>query len=62
MNTDKKPEDKKKEIPENKIWNDSEVDILKKWGEIASTYRFLHDRAFRIFQVKNYLFTTVSNN
>jgi hypothetical protein len=57
MNTDKKPEEKKKEIPENKIWNDSEVDILKKWGEIASSYRFLHDRAFRIFQVKNYLFT-----
>ena len=41
MNTDKKPEEKKKEIPENKIWNDSEVDILKKWGEIASSYRIL---------------------
>ena len=40
-----------------KVWNDSEVDLLKRWGEVASSYRFLHDRAFRIFQFRNYCFT-----
>jgi hypothetical protein len=40
-----------------KIWNDSEVDLLKRWGEVSSSYRFLHDRAFRIFQLRNYCFT-----
>ena len=39
---------------EEKIWNDSEVQLLKKWGEIASSYRLLHDRAFREFQLKSY--------
>ena len=43
--------------PEIKIWNDSEVDLLKRWGEVSSSYRFLHDRAFRIFQLRNYFFT-----
>lgn len=43
--------------PELKIWNDSEVELLKRWGEVSSSYRFLHDRAFRIFQFRNYCFT-----
>jgi hypothetical protein len=43
--------------PEKKIWNDSEVELLKRWGEVSSSYRFLHDRAFRIFQLRNYCFT-----
>jgi len=42
---------------EVKVWNDSEVDLLKRWGEVSSSYRFLHDRAFRIFQLRNYFFT-----
>ncbi len=46
-----------KEHPDAKIWNDSEVDLLKRWGEVSSSYRFLHDRAFRIFQFRNYCFT-----
>lgn len=54
--SDKKNNDKDKEKDKNvdKIWNDSEVQILKKWGEVASSYRLLHDRAFREFQVKSY--------
>jgi len=50
--TDKKNNDKDKNV--EKIWNDSEVQLLKKWGEVASSYRLLHDRAFREFQVKSY--------
>jgi len=53
-NTDKKNNEKDKDKNVEKIWNDSEVQILKKWGEIASSYRLLHDRAFREFQVKSY--------
>jgi hypothetical protein len=53
-NSDKKNNDKEKEKNVEKVWNDSEVQILKKWGEIASSYRLLHDRAFREFQVKSY--------
>ena len=53
---EKKSQDSHKE-PETKIWNDSEVDLLKRWGEVSSSYRFLHDRAFRIFQLRNYCFT-----
>jgi hypothetical protein len=53
---EKKSHEPSKE-PELKIWNDSEVDLLKRWGEVSSSYRFLHDRAFRIFQLRNYCFT-----
>lgn len=53
---EKKSQETRKE-PDIKVWNDSEVDLLKRWGEVASSYRFLHDRAFRIFQLRNYLFT-----
>jgi len=52
--TDKKSNNKDKDKNVEKIWNDSEVQILKKWGEVASSYRLLHDRAFREFQVKSY--------
>lgn len=59
MSTIDKNNDPKKKIDKDvqsteKIWNDSEVQLLKKWGEIASSYRLLHDRAFRIFQIKSY--------
>jgi hypothetical protein len=53
---EKRSQDSHKE-PDMKIWNDSEVDLLKRWGEVSSSYRFLHDRAFRIFQLRNYCFT-----
>ena len=57
-NIDKNSDPKKKGDKDGqqieKIWNDSEVQLLKKWGEVASSYRLLHDRAFRIFQLKSY--------
>jgi len=56
LSVEKRSHDSHKE-PEKKIWNDSEVELLKRWGEVSSSYRFLHDRAFRIFQLRNYCFT-----
>ena len=53
---EKKSQETHKE-PDIKLWNDSEVELLKRWGEVSSSYRFLHDRAFRIFQLRNYCFT-----
>jgi len=57
-NNDNKNGDKKeKGHNENdvvKVWLDSEVQLLKKWGEVADSYRLLHDRAFREFQIKSY--------
>ena len=35
-----------------KIWNDSEVQLLKKWGETAASYRLLHDRAYRYYEAR----------
>jgi len=49
-----KNKDKEKEKEVEKIWNESEIQLLKKWGEIASSYRLLHDRAFRESQIKSY--------
>ena len=54
---EKKSHDTSSKEQEMKIWNDSEVELLKRWGEVSSSYRFLHDRAFRIFQLRNYCFT-----
>lgn len=51
---DKKDKSIDKEKDVEKIWNDSEVQLLKKWGEIAASYRLLHDEAFRDFQIKSY--------
>jgi hypothetical protein len=51
--TEKKEEKKEDNI---KSWNDSEVQLLKKWGETASSYRLLHDRAYRIYYRKSYMY------
>ena len=54
-NTKAPPE---KEVPQGpKIWNESEVNLLKKWAELASSYRVLHDRAHRSYKFYNYLAT-----
>ena len=53
-NNDKKNLDKDKDKKNNKVWDDSEVQLLKKWGEVSSSYRLLHDRAFREYQYKSY--------
>ncbi len=51
-----KKEEKKEEINSVKIWNDSEVQLLKKWGETAASYRLLHNRAFRYYNSSSYWF------
>ena len=40
-----------------KIWNDTEVNLLKKWGEQAASYRVLHNRAYRKYKYLTALFT-----
>lgn len=55
-----KPGEKKEGVSTNngpKVWNDSEVQLLKKWAEMSASYRVLHDRAHRIFKYRNYCFT-----
>lgn len=44
----------KKNLP--KIWHKQQELILKKWSEIGSSYRFMHDRSFIKFQRKNMRF------
>ncbi len=58
VNKDKDKE-KEKDNASNqpKIWNDSEVKLLKKWAELSASYRVLHDRAHRIYKFRNYCFT-----
>ena len=53
---DKEKKEEKKEEPSIKIWNDSEVQLLKKWGETAASYRLLHNRAFRYYNSSSYYF------
>jgi len=53
---DKEKKEEKKEEHTVKIWNDSEVQLLKKWGETAASYRLLHDRAYRVYYNKSYLY------
>ena len=40
-----------------KIWNDTEVKVLKKWGEQSASYRVLHNRAYRKYKYLTALFT-----
>ena len=40
-----------------KQWNDTEVKLLKKWGEQAASYRVLHNRAYRKYKYLTALFT-----
>ena len=40
-----------------KIWYPSEKEILIKWAEIASCYRYLHELSFRFYQHNNYCYT-----
>ena len=37
-------------------WTDQTEGLLVKWGDNASCYKWLHDRSFRRFRLKNYLF------
>ena len=58
VNKDNEKKDKQSNgSNELKIWGDSEVKLLKKWAEMASSYRVLHDRAYRKYRHQNYWFT-----
>jgi len=52
MNTNSK---RMKDTP--KIWNETEVKLLKKWGEQASSYRILHNKAYRKYKYLTALYT-----
>ena len=38
------------------VWHEQQENILKKWGEIGSSYRFMHDRAFLYYEKQNFRF------
>jgi len=40
-----------------KVWNDTEVRLLKKWGEQSASYRVLHNKAYRKYKYRNIIFT-----
>jgi hypothetical protein len=54
-----KTNDIKNETKKNtpKIWNETEVKLLKKWGEQAASYRVLHNNAYRKYKTRNIYFT-----
>lgn len=38
------------------IWHEQQEKILKRWSEIGSSYRFMHDRAYLYFEKQNFRF------
>ena len=38
------------------IWHDQQEKILKRWSEIGSSYRYMHDKAYAHFNSKNMRF------
>ena len=38
------------------VWHQQQENILKKWSEIGSSYRFMHDRAFLYYEKQNFRF------
>ena len=43
-------------MSEELIWHSQQEYILKRWGEIGSSYRFMHDRAFLYYEQQNFRF------
>lgn len=41
---------------EEKAWHSQQEAILKRWSEIGSSYRFMHDRAFSKYSRQNFRF------
>jgi len=44
------------EEEEEKAWHSQQEAILKRWSEIGSSYRFMHDRAFSKYSRQNFRF------
>ena len=38
------------------VWHEQQEKILKRWSEIGSSYRFMHDRAYLYFEKQNFRF------
>ena len=38
----------------DKVWHEQQENILKKWSEIGSSYRFMHDKAYLYFEKQNF--------
>ena len=46
----------KKDPNEPVVWHGQQENILKKWSEIGSSYRFMHDRAYLYYEKQNFRF------
>jgi hypothetical protein len=46
----------KKDSETEIVWHGQQENILKKWSEIGSSYRFMHDRAFIHYEKQNFRF------
>ena len=44
--------EKKKAKARPKIWHKQQELILKKWSEVGSSYRFMHDRYYMKYEKK----------
>tara|TARA_B100001063_G_C16764098_1_gene557645 strand:- start:702 stop:1895 length:1194 start_codon:yes stop_codon:yes gene_type:complete len=44
------------ENKKDKVWHKQQENILKKWSEIGSSYRFMHDKAYLYFEKQNFRF------
>ena len=55
METPRKKDDKKDEIPQ--IWTPELEELLAEWSEKASCFRWLHSRSEKIYRRRNYIFT-----
>ena len=40
----------------NREWHEQQEKILKKWAEVSSSYRYLHDRSYSLYSRKNLYF------
>ena len=39
---------------DEKIWHKQQETILKKWSEIGSSYRFMHDRSYTKYNTQKF--------
>jgi len=46
----------RRKLPIKKVWHTQQEEILKRWSEIGSSYRFMHDRSYSKFEKQNLRF------
>jgi len=54
INSQEVKKDKLNELP--KEWHPQQSKLLKSWGEVASSYRWMHNQAYMIYKKKNLRF------